>query len=62
MKKEIRRRTSIFVCLLMVAMLFAVAVPMNVSAGSGKVVPFKGNFDGATVPSGEEDVEQIEMS
>lgn len=45
----------------MVAMLFAVAVPMNVSAAS-KEVPFKGNFDGATVPSGITGVERIEMS
>jgi hypothetical protein len=61
MKKGIRKKSSIFVCLLMVAMLFAVAGPMNVSAGSN-MVPFKGNFDGSTVPRVDPDLERMEMS
>ena len=61
MKKEIRRRTSIFLCLLIVAMLFAAAGPVNASA-DGKTVPFKGNFDGATVSSENPALERIEMS
>ena len=48
MRKKIGNRSRIFVCLLMVAMLFAVAVPMNVSAASDKV-NFKGKFDGGNV-------------
>ena len=47
----------------MVAMVFAVAVPMSISAGApDKEVPFKGNFDGNTVPSGSPTVERIEVS
>jgi hypothetical protein len=61
MKKEIRKKSSIFLCLWMVAMLFAVAVPMNVSAASDQV-PFKGNFDGNTVPWGPAWIERIVMS
>jgi hypothetical protein len=60
MKKRIWKRTSIFLCLLMLAMVFAVAVPMNISADSE--VPFKGNYDGNTVPLGDPDIERIEMS
>jgi hypothetical protein len=40
--------------------MFAVAVPMNVSADSK--VPFKGNFDGGNVPSGHPAWERIEVS
>ncbi len=61
MRKKIGNKSRIFLCLLIVAMLFAVAGPMNVSAGSDKV-PFKGNFDGATVPRENPDLERIEMS
>ncbi len=50
MKKKTRKISGIFLCLLMVAMVFAVAVPMNISAGS-KEVPIKGNFDGGNVPA-----------
>ena len=50
MKKEIRKKPSVFLCLLVLAMVFAVAVPMNVSADSDEV-PFKGNFDGGNVPA-----------
>jgi hypothetical protein len=38
----------------MVAMVFAVAVPMNIGAGSPKAnsqVPFRGTFDGGNVPA-----------
>ena len=54
MKKKTRKRSGIFLCLLMVAMVFAVAVPMNISAESSNAcsqVPFKGNFDGGNVPA-----------
>jgi hypothetical protein len=44
----------------MVAMVFAVAVPMNISAGSQ--VPFEGTFDGSTVPRVDPDLERMEMS
>jgi hypothetical protein len=48
----------------MVAMVFAVALPMSISAGGApdKEVKFKGDMDGNTVPSGIPYVEQIEMS
>jgi hypothetical protein len=61
MRKRIRRKSSLSLCLLMAAMLFAMAVPMNVSADSD-AVPFKGNFDGSTVPRVDPDLERYEMS
>jgi hypothetical protein len=61
MKKRIRTKSRIVLCLLMVALLIAVAVPMNVSADT-KYVPFKGNFDGSTVPRVDPDLERYEMS
>ncbi|UCE74824.1 MAG: hypothetical protein JSV56_03740 [Methanomassiliicoccales archaeon] len=60
MKKKTRRISGMFLCLVMVAMVFAVTVPMNMSADSQ--VPFKGNLDGSTVPSGNPYVERIEVS
>ncbi len=65
MKKRIWKKSSIFLCLLMVAMVFAVAVPMNMGAGSAMArsqVPFKGNFDGSTVPRVDPDLERFEVS
>ncbi len=50
MKKEIRKKPSVFLCLLVLAMVFAVAVPMNVIADADEV-PFKGKFDGGNVPA-----------
>jgi hypothetical protein len=61
MNKRMRKTSRMFLCLLMVAILGAAAVPMNVSADA-KYVPFKGNFDGNTVPSGHPAIERIEMS
>jgi hypothetical protein len=49
MRKKTRKISGIFLCLLMVAMVFAVAVPVNISAGSQ--VPFRGRFDGGNVPA-----------
>jgi hypothetical protein len=49
MMKKTRRIPSVFLCLSMAAMMFAMAVPMNVSAADE--VPFKGNFDGGNVPA-----------
>jgi hypothetical protein len=54
MRKKTRKISGIFLCLLMVAMAFAVAVPMSVSAASPKAnsqVPFEGTFDGGNVPA-----------
>jgi hypothetical protein len=53
MKKKTRKISGMFLCLVMVAMVFAVAVPMNISAGSGKArtqVPFGDDFNGGNVP------------
>jgi hypothetical protein len=47
----------------MVAMVFAVAVPMNIGAGApDKQVPFMGNFDGSTVPRVDPNLERYEVS
>jgi hypothetical protein len=65
MKKKTRKISGIFLCLLMVAMVFAVAVPMNIGAGSPKAntqVPFEGTFDGSTVPRVDPDLERYEVS
>jgi hypothetical protein len=54
MRKKTRKISGMFLCLLMVAMVFAVAVPMSISAGSPKAnsqVPFRGSFDGGNVPA-----------
>jgi hypothetical protein len=58
-----KRILAIFVCLILTATLFA-ALPLNADAGKApdKQVPFKGNMDGNTVPSGIQYVERIEMS
>ncbi len=61
MKKRMRKNSRLLLCLLMVAMLGAVAVPMNVSADE-KYVPFKGDLDGSTVPRVDPDLERIEVS
>ena len=58
--KKIGRIPSVFLCLSMAAMMFAMAVPMNVSADSEEV-PFKGNFDGGNVPA-VEPLERIVVS
>jgi hypothetical protein len=65
-KKEeykMKKILGIFVLVLLIATVFA-ALPMNAGAGNApdKEVPFKGNFDGNTVPSGNPYVERIEMS
>jgi hypothetical protein len=49
MRKKTRKISGMFLCLVMVAMAFAVAVPMNISANSQ--VPFEGTFDGGNVPA-----------
>jgi hypothetical protein len=59
MKQRMRKTTSICLCILILAMAFAVAMPMTVSAKTTQV-PFKGNFDGATVSSSG-GIERIEM-
>ncbi|UCC92183.1 MAG: hypothetical protein JSW25_05780 [Thermoplasmata archaeon] len=61
MKMRMRKTSRMYLCLLMVAMLVAVAVPMNVSADA-KYVPFKGDLDGSTVPRVDPDLERIEVS
>jgi hypothetical protein len=65
-RKVGKKVLAIGMVLVLVAMVFA-ALPMNVGAGSGngcKQVPFKGNFDGSTVPrlSEEPDLERYEVS
>ena len=64
MRKRIRNKSRILLCLLIVAMLFAVAGPMNVSADPAdpKMVAFNGKFDGSTVPRVDPDLERYEMS
>jgi hypothetical protein len=58
-----KKISGIFLCLVMVAMVFAVAVPMNISAGApDKEVPFKGDFDGSTVPRVDPNLERIVVS
>jgi hypothetical protein len=60
MRKNTRKISGIFLCLLMVAMVFAVALPMSISAGApDKEVPFKGDFDGSTVPRVDPNLERI---
>ncbi len=59
-----RKIFGIFVLVVLIATLFA-ALPMNAGAESSNAntqVPFEGNFDGNTVPSGNPYVERIEMS
>ncbi len=58
MKNKTRKISGMFLCLVMVAMAFAVAVPMNISAGS-KEVPFEGGFDGSTVPRVDPNLERF---
>jgi hypothetical protein len=59
-KMKTRKITGIFLCLLMVAMAFAVVLPMSISAGApDKEVPFKGGFDGSTVPRVDPNLERI---
>jgi hypothetical protein len=47
-----RKIFGVFVLVVLIATLFA-AIPMNAGAGSSNTntqVPFKGDFDGSTVP------------
>jgi hypothetical protein len=64
MRKNTRKISGIFLCLVLVAMVFAVAVPVNISAVSPKAntqVPFKGPFDGGNVPA-EDPLERVVVS
>jgi hypothetical protein len=53
----------VFVLVLLIATVFA-ALPMNAGAGKApdKRVPFKGGFDGSTVPRVDPNLERIEVS
>jgi hypothetical protein len=59
-----RKIFGVFVLVVLIATLFA-AIPMNAGAGSSNTntqVPFKGDFDGSTVPRVDPNLERIEVS